>query len=254
MPGSDFSDGAVHEYVWKSIVDSGIGSTISRNSRSRNDHRNVLRSRANHSLGLVAHWRGARRTLLLEIHEMKRPILTPLLAALALTSCETAHKAAVSTFRVVDAPASYMRRKLGVDEENQQTTVTEMSAQSTTAAASPPAQPYPVPQPTPPPPGPAQTQPPPVTAAQRPPVQPSPRPTAAPQVVQRENPPPSSSPTARISTVSQNTDLPYAKPVPGKPGYVFSPFDKNGGYVDVTGYSPGQKVKDPYSGKIFLVP
>jgi hypothetical protein len=49
-------------------------------------------------------------------------------------------------------------------------------------------------------------------------------------------------------------DLPYAKPVPGKPGYVFSPYDKNGGYVDVTGYSPGQKVKDPYSGKVFLVP
>jgi hypothetical protein len=24
--------------------------------------------------------------------------------------------------------------------------------------------------------------------------------------------------------------------------------------VDVTGYTPGQKVKDPYSGKIFLVP
>jgi hypothetical protein len=42
--------------------------------------------------------------------------------------------------------------------------------------------------------------------------------------------------------------------VPGKPGYVFSPFDPSGGYVDVNGYSPGQKVKDPYSGKIFLVP
>ena len=39
-----------------------------------------------------------------------------------------------------------------------------------------------------------------------------------------------------------------------KPGYVFSPFDPGGGYVDVNGYSPGQKVKDPYSGKIFLVP
>ena len=42
--------------------------------------------------------------------------------------------------------------------------------------------------------------------------------------------------------------------VPGKPGYVFSPFDASGGYVDVTGYTSGQKVKDPYSGKIFLVP
>jgi len=48
--------------------------------------------------------------------------------------------------------------------------------------------------------------------------------------------------------------LPYAKPVPGKAGYVFSPYDKNGGYVDVTGFAPGSKVKDPYSGKVFLVP
>jgi hypothetical protein len=62
--------------------------------------------------------------------------------------------------------------------------------------------------------------------------------------------------TAARTTSSQitTTDIPYGKPVPGKPGYVFSPFDKNGGYVDVTGYTPGQKVKDPYTGKIFLVP
>jgi hypothetical protein len=53
---------------------------------------------------------------------------------------------------------------------------------------------------------------------------------------------------------SQPTQYPTAKPVPGKPGYVFSPFDANGGYVDVNGYTPGSKVKDPYSGKIFLVP
>jgi hypothetical protein len=45
-----------------------------------------------------------------------------------------------------------------------------------------------------------------------------------------------------------------AKPVPGKPGYVFSPYDANGGYVDVSGYPSGSKVKDPYSQKIFLVP
>jgi hypothetical protein len=56
------------------------------------------------------------------------------------------------------------------------------------------------------------------------------------------------------STHETSGDLPYGKPVPGKPGYVFSPFDKNGGYVDVTGYAPGQKVKDPYTGKTFLVP
>jgi hypothetical protein len=53
---------------------------------------------------------------------------------------------------------------------------------------------------------------------------------------------------------SSQAQFPTAKPVPGKPGYVFSPFDPSGGYVDVNGYTAGQKVKDPYSGKIFLVP
>jgi hypothetical protein len=47
--------------------------------------------------------------------------------------------------------------------------------------------------------------------------------------------------------------FPTAKPVPDKPGYVYSPSDP-GKYVDVSGYAPGSKVKDPYSGKIFLVP
>jgi hypothetical protein len=183
---------------------------------------------------------------------MKRPILAPLLAVFAFTSCETAHKAAVSTFRVVDTPASYVRRKLGVDEEKQQTTTTQTSVQSGTAA-NPPPQPYPIQQTSPPPPPPVQTQRPVITTGQQPPSQPKLQPTATPRVVQRENPPPSNSPVPPTA-ISQNADLPYAKPVPGKPGYVFSPFDKNGGYVDVTGYSPGQKVKDPYTGKIFLVP
>ena len=62
------------------------------------------------------------------------------------------------------------------------------------------------------------------------------------------------SPTPQTASKQSSGDLPYAKPVPGKPGYVYSPFDPNGGYVDVQGFAPGQKVKDPYSGKIFLVP
>ena len=52
---------------------------------------------------------------------------------------------------------------------------------------------------------------------------------------------------------SSTQDFPTAKPVEGKPGYVYSPFDPSK-YVDVSGYAPGSKVKDPYSGKIFLVP
>src|SRR3954470_14232327 len=47
--------------------------------------------------------------------------------------------------------------------------------------------------------------------------------------------------------------FPTAKPVPDRAGYVYSPSDPSK-YVDVSGYAPGSKVKDPYSGKIFLVP
>jgi hypothetical protein len=65
---------------------------------------------------------------------------------------------------------------------------------------------------------------------------------------------PRSSATPRSSSSNSAAQFPVAKPVPGKPGYVFSPYDPNGGYVDVTGYQSGSKVKDPYSQKIFLVP
>lgn len=47
--------------------------------------------------------------------------------------------------------------------------------------------------------------------------------------------------------------FPVGKPVPGKPGYVYSPYDPSK-YVDVSGYTPGSKVKDPYAQKIFIVP
>ena len=57
-----------------------------------------------------------------------------------------------------------------------------------------------------------------------------------------------SSPTQASST------FPTAKVVPDKPGYVFSPFDSGGRYVDVSGYTPGTKVKDPWTDKIFIVP
>ncbi len=45
-----------------------------------------------------------------------------------------------------------------------------------------------------------------------------------------------------------------AKAVPGKPGFVYSPFESDGTMIDVTGYSSGTKVKDPGTNKIFIVP
>jgi hypothetical protein len=59
---------------------------------------------------------------------------------------------------------------------------------------------------------------------------------------------------ASPSATSAQTEYPTAKPVPAKPGYVFSPFDPKGRYVDVSGYTPGSKVKDPWTDKIFVVP
>jgi hypothetical protein len=49
------------------------------------------------------------------------------------------------------------------------------------------------------------------------------------------------------------SSFPTGKPVPGKPGYVFSPFTGER-YVDVSGFASGTKVKDPWTDKIFIVP
>ena len=63
---------------------------------------------------------------------------------------------------------------------------------------------------------------------------------------------PRRSPAPRTS--SARLDFPTAKAVPDKPGYVVSPFDASGRYVDVSGYASGSKVKDPWTDKIFIVP
>lgn len=49
-------------------------------------------------------------------------------------------------------------------------------------------------------------------------------------------------------------ELPFGKPVPGKKGFVTSPFDGSAGIIDVRDIAPGTKVRDPYTGKVFRVP
>ena len=50
------------------------------------------------------------------------------------------------------------------------------------------------------------------------------------------------------------TDVPFAVPVPGKQGFVTSPFAPDSGYIDVHQFPPGTDVKDPFTGKVFRTP
>ncbi len=147
-----------------------------------------------------------------------------LAAALLLSGCETARTVGQRAFHVIDTPNRYIRERLASDDDRVVTQTTTTTTYDTDYV---------------PPPPPSDRR---LTERDAPPRrQPSPsRRTPA-------SPP-------RSSSAPATTSLPYAKPVPGKAGYVFSPYDPKGGYVDVTGYSPGSKVKDPYTGKIFLVP
>ena len=65
---------------------------------------------------------------------------------------------------------------------------------------------------------------------------------------------PAPSVKAPADSHTQQGDVPSGIPVPGKPGYVTSPYAPTQGYVDVKGFPPGTEVKCPYTGRIFLVP
>lgn len=60
--------------------------------------------------------------------------------------------------------------------------------------------------------------------------------------------------TAPKPAAAPTVDIPYGNAVPGRPGLVTSPYAGKLQLVDVTGLSPGQEVKCPYSGKLFRVP
>jgi hypothetical protein len=76
----------------------------------------------------------------------------------------------------------------------------------------------------------------------------------APRVSRKETAQVKTKPSPSTHAASAQLEFPTAKSIPGKPGYVLSPFDANGRYVDVSGYTSGSKVKDPWTDKIFIVP
>lgn len=65
-------------------------------------------------------------------------------------------------------------------------------------------------------------------------------------------PAPSPNPTPTPSPPAAG-DVPYARAVPGKPGFVYSPKDPKK-IISVEGLRPGQKARDPETGDIFRVP
>jgi hypothetical protein len=150
------------------------------------------------------------------------------LLSVAVSGCRTAEDVASASAAVVTAPAHFVSRKLRGEETTSETTDTAVSENQPVVTTPPPPQPTPAPRTI----------------------------TSSTTTASSSQPAATSRPTATPRTPSTTTtaQFPVAKPVPGKPGYVFSPYDPNGGYVDVSGYPSGSKVKDPYSQKIFLVP
>ncbi len=73
-----------------------------------------------------------------------------------------------------------------------------------------------------------------------------------PEVTSAPEPPPEKKEPTTTST-SVPEQMPFGLPVPGKKGFVYSPFDKTQ-MVDVRGIPAGKKVRCPYTSKIFLVP
>jgi hypothetical protein len=66
-------------------------------------------------------------------------------------------------------------------------------------------------------------------------------------------PSPIISPSPAEQSVSQDATLPYGKPVPGKAGFVSSPFEPKF-IIDVRGFPRGTLVNDPITHKPFRVP
>src|SRR4051812_15041567 len=173
---------------------------------------------------------------------MPLPARLLILSAIVLTGCRTAEHAAVSTFRVIDTPAHYVREH--IDQSEAQTTTTQTTVEGTSDVVTPGRPVAPSTEGT-------TTS---TTEHSTAESRPSPRPSSSTTRSETGASNSQSKPTAAArSSNPPPAEFPVAKPVPGKPGFVYS-IDPKGGMVDVTGYKSGDKAKDPYTHQIFVVP
>ena len=57
-----------------------------------------------------------------------------------------------------------------------------------------------------------------------------------------------------IPSSSKVAKIKYGILIPGKPGYVLSPYDSGGHMIDAHELKENDFIKDPYTGSIFLMP
>lgn len=146
----------------------------------------------------------------------------------------------------------YTRRPFLVPQGAQST---QAVASSSTPAPAPSQPALPKPQPEQPKPQAPATPPPSVPTkvaantapAPTPPPAPQVKPSPAPTTPAPSAPPPAPKPAAA-------NELPFGSPIPGRPGFVNSPYAAKHQLVDVTGLPTGMEVKCPYTGKLFRVP
>jgi hypothetical protein len=159
----------------------------------------------------------------------------------AVTSYHVTRDVAVGSYRVATAPVHYALRRSRGDTSTTYATSTETIESDVTQPGHPVAGPE-------------------VASARRqqPRVESDSGPsTAAPRVARKQatqSTEAKTKPSSSSQASSGQPEFPTAKLVPGKPGYVISPFDSSGRYVDTSGYTSGSKVKDPWTNKIFIVP